>query len=59
MTQNQIAYRANLERERANRAQEALQAAKLREERRQFNWSNWHQAISNVGKGLGSIIKFF
>jgi len=68
MTQNQLAYHANKERERANRAQEAElhrsnvakethNAKVLAENKRQFNRSNWHNAISNVGRGIGGVSK--
>lgn len=67
MTQNQLAYHANKERERANRAQEyelhrsnvakeTHNAKMLAENKRQFNRSNWHNAISNIGRGIGGIM---
>lgn len=66
MTQNQIAYHANLERARANRAQEDIQMKNLEHqqkvlkwEREKFNRSNWHQAIKNVGGGLSGPLKLF
>jgi hypothetical protein len=68
MTQNQLAYHANKERERANRAQEQelhrSNVAKethnknvLAENKRQFRRSNWHNAIKNIGGGIGGLAK--
>lgn len=68
MTQNQLTYWANKERERANRAQERethrsnvareqhnINMLKL--EREQFNRSNWHNAIGHIGSAVGGIAK--
>lgn len=68
MTQNQLAYHANKERERANRAQEEeLRRSNiarethnvnvLAEEKRQFQRSNWHNAVKNVGSAVGNVAK--
>lgn len=68
MTQNQIAYQANLERERSNRineqeahrsnvARESHNKAALKQAQHQFNRSNWHSAVKNVGQGVGSAAK--
>lgn len=70
MTQNQLAYHANKERERSNRASEAeahrSNVAKethniksLKQDQHQFNRSNWHSAVKNVGQGVGNVLKVF
>lgn len=52
MTANQLAYWANKEQARSNRAREVEtkrhNIARLAQERDQFNRSNWHTAVRNV-----------
>lgn len=70
MTANQLAFHANQERIRSNKAQEYenLRSNIAREQHNknvlktnvsQFNRSNWHSGIRNVTQGVTSLAKLF
>lgn len=70
MTQNQLRYWENQERIRSNKAQEAetqranlqkehLKSEEMRLQHQRFNRSNWHSAISSIGRGVSGVGSLF